>query len=276
VGVACVMISPSSVPKPSNQRVKTNRIDARKLAAMLAEGDFNPVRVPEGAYRQLRPLVQTRENYARAQRAAKQRIRSLLLYTGLHVTCRDIDRHWSNQFIQHLRKIECSPAIKFRLDHLLKDLDYSRRQLLGSTQELRTFCAHTPDIKDHIHNLKTLPGVGPVTPSTLLGRIGDPRYLRGQRELGAFCGIVPRENSTADKVNRGSITHLGNGPLRALLIEAAWKAIKSDTELEQFFHRIASRNQIKYAKQKAIVAVAHKLTLRIYRVLVERREYQRH
>jgi transposase len=33
VGVACVMISPSSVPKPSNQRVKTNRIDARKLAA---------------------------------------------------------------------------------------------------------------------------------------------------------------------------------------------------------------------------------------------------
>lgn len=271
----CIVISPASVPKPANQRVKTNRIDARELSSMLAEGDFKPVRVPTGYYRELRHLVQTRENYARAQRTAKQRIKALLLYTSLHVTCRDISLHWSNQFIRHVREIQCEPAVRFRLDRLLDDLDYSRHQLLRSTQELRIFCVATTDIKDHIHNLKTIPGVGLITAATLLGRIGDPKHLQGLRELSAFCGLIPSEHSTGDNVNRGSITHLGNGPLRALLVEAAWKAIRSDTELEQFFHRIASRNQIKYAKQKAIVAVAHKLTLRIYRVLVERREYIR-
>ena len=56
---------------------------------MLAEGDFKPVRVPQGPYRELRSLVQVRENYARSQRASKQRIKALLLYTGLHTTCRD-------------------------------------------------------------------------------------------------------------------------------------------------------------------------------------------
>lgn len=272
----CVVISPASVPKPANQRVKTNHIDARKISSMLAEGDFKPVRVPQGSYRELRSLVQVRENYNRQQRATKQRIKALLLYTGLHVTCRDFEQYWSNRYLQHLKVLECTPAVRFRLDRLLEDLDYARRQLLKATRELRTFCATVDDIKDHMHNLRTIPGIGLVTSSTLLGRIGDPRNLQGLRELSAFCGIVPREKSTGDKIKRGSITHLGNNILRALLIEAAWVAIRNDKELEQFYNRIASRHHVQYAKQKAIVAVAHKLTLRAYRVLVDRREYLTH
>ncbi len=271
--IPCVLISPASVPKPANQRVKTNRIDARKIASMLAEGDFKPVRIPEGPYRELRHLVQSRENYARTQRATKQRIKSLLLYTGLHTTCRDLDQHWSNRYLQHLKTLECSPAVRFRLDRLLQDLDYSRGQLLITTRELRTFCRATADIKKHIHNLQTIPGIGLITAVTVLGRIGDPRCLKGLRELSAFCGIVPTEKSTGDRIARGSITHSGNGILRAMLVEAAWTAIKYDKELEQFFYRIANRHHKQYAKQKAIVAIAHKLTLRIYRVLSENREY---
>ncbi len=269
----CVMISPSSIPKSAGQRVKTNRIDARKLASMLAEGDFKPVRVPEGPYRELRSLIQIRDNYARTQRAAKQRIKSLLLYTGLHITCRDFDQHWSSRFIQHLKNVDCTPATRFRLDRLLEDLDYARSQLLKATRELRLFCQNTDDVKGHMHNLRTIPGIGLVTAATVLGRVGDPRHLQSLRELSAFCGLVPREKSTGDKTRRGSITRLGNNALRALLVEASWVAIRHDKELEQFYHRIASRHHIQYAQQKAIVAVAHKLTLRIYRVLVERREY---
>jgi transposase len=103
--------------------------------------------------------------------------------------------------------------------------------------------------------------------------MGSPDAYKGLRELSAFCGIVPAEKSTGDRIARGSITHLGNGTLRAVLVEAAWTAIKYDKELEQFFYRIANRHHKQYARQKAIVAVAHKLTLRIYRVLTENREY---
>ena len=272
----CIVISPASIPKPSNQRVKTNRIDARLISSMLAEGDFKPVRVPEGPYRELRNLVQVRENYARHQRTAKQRIKSLLLYVGLHNTCRESDQRWSNRYLQHLRTIEATPATRFRLDRLLEDLDYARHQLLKVTRQLRLFCQTNEDIKTHIHNLRTIPGIGLVTSVTLLARIGDPQNLKSLRELSSFCGIVPKENSSGDNVHRGSITGSGNGILRALLVEAAWRAIRSDKELEQFFHRIASRHPASYGKQKAIVAVAHKLTLRVYRVLVERREYLIH
>ena len=89
----CVLISPLSIPRPSNQRVKTNRIDSFKIATMLSDGQFKPVRVPEGPYRELRHRTQMRENYARQRRTAKQRIKSLLLYTGLNECCRDVEQN---------------------------------------------------------------------------------------------------------------------------------------------------------------------------------------
>ncbi len=271
--MSCVVIPPASVRKPANDPVKTNRLDARKLSTMLAEGDFHPVRVPEGPYRELRNFVQVRESYAHLQRASKQRIKALLLANSLHTACRDVDQYWSNLFLKRLKSLECTAAIRFRLDRLLEDLDYARRQLSKATREVRLFCRETPDIKEHTHNLQTIPGIGIVTSATLLARIGDPHHLQGLRELAAFCGLVTREKSTGNKIRRGSITHSGNSILRSLLVEASWRAIKGDKELGQFFGRIANRHHVQYAKQKAIVAVAHKLTLRIYRVLVERREY---
>lgn len=270
---SCVILPTSSVRSPANDPVKTNRLDARKLSNMLAEGDFQPVRVPQGAYRELRNLIEIRENYAQLQRASKQRIKSLLLANSLHELCRDVENHWSRPFLKRLKTIECTPALRLRLDLLLEDLDYARNKLLKAVGQLRLFCRNTADIKDHIHNLITIPGIGIITASTILARTGDPKNLQNLRELGAFFGLVAREKSTGNKIRRGTITHAGNGIARSLLIEASWIAIRKDKELAQFYGRIANRHHVLYAKQKAIVAVAHKITLRIYRVLVERREY---
>jgi len=269
----CVLLSPSGILKPANERVKTNRIDSKKIATMLTDGQFHPVRVPDGPYRELRHLTILRNNYVKLQRTAKQRIKSLLLYTGLNETCRDIEQNWSNYYIQHLKTIDCTPAIRLRLDKLLEDLNYARKQLLDVTKQLRKFYTSTPEINEHIRNLRTIPGIGFVTATTVLGRIGNPVNLHNQRELAAFCGLTPREHSTGDNVRRGGITGLGDATLRSILIEASWMVIQNDTELGQFYNRIKSKNSTKSGSLKAIVAVAHKLTLRIYRVLVERRAY---
>ena len=145
-----------------------------------------------------------------------------------------------------LKSLPCTPSIRFRLNQLLEDLVYARRQLTGATFKLREFCRKAESIKEHIHNLQTIPGIGIVTSSTLLARIGDPQYLQNLRELGMFCGLVPREKSTGNRILRGSITHTGNTALRSLLVEAAWRTITCDKELGQFFDRIASRNNVQY------------------------------
>lgn len=272
----CVLLSPLSIPKAGNQRVKTNRIDSNKIASVIKENDYHPVRVPQGPYRDLRQLVQGRENYARGLRAAKQRVKSLLLYNGISLENLEADAHWSSRFIKNLEELTCGDVIRERLNLLLEDIAYNKRQLLRVLKELRKFCDSQAEINSYIKLLRTIPGIGFITATSLLGRVGDPRLLNDPRELSAFVGVVPSEHSTGDNVYRGRITRLGNPTLRSLLVEASWVAIRKDTELKQFYDRIHGRHHALWASRKAIVAVARKLTHRIYRVLKDRREYMVH
>lgn len=271
-GVACIVMPPASVPKSPDSRVKTNRIDSNRITQYLKSGEARRIRVPDEAYRELRHLVDIRYRYARDIVRAKQRIKALLLYTHLDIVP-DADNRWSQAHIERLRALESSPAVRERLDLLLEDLTYGRGQLSRALKSLRTFCRANPDIERYRSYLESIPGIGLTTALTILSRIGDPKKLKNVRELGAFFGLVPMEHSTGDSTHRGSITHLGNSGARSLLVEASWVAIRSDTELSQFYHRIRVRHHPQCASKKAIVAVARKLTNRIYCVLTEERPY---
>jgi len=269
----CLVVSPLSIPRAPNQKVKNNRIDSRKIVEELKAGKLKSIRVPQNEYRELRHLVNLRENYVHNRVAAKQRIKSLLLYTYLYSTIKEVEHNWSNNYIQALKKLSCSEAVRQRLNMLLMDLDYARKQTTSILRQLRTFIKNNKEIQQYMQYLISLPGIGFITAITLLGRIGNPRRLENVRELSAFVGLVPTEHSTGDDVNYGSITHLGNRHLRSLIIEAAWSTIRKDRELNQFYHRIKNRHHPKIGARKAIVAVARKLTHRVYCVLKEQRSY---
>jgi transposase len=271
--IPCIVTSPASVPKASNDRVKTNRIDSRKIVTYLMSGDIKPVRVPEDSFRELRHLIRIRENYARDKKTAKQRIKGLLLYAHLCVDIKDLDQNWSGRYIQELKRISCSFAERHRLDGVLADLQHARERLISTQKTLKEFCKEHPEINAYMGYLMSIPGIGFTTAITLLGNIGNPKYLRSPRELSSFVGLTPSEHSTGDKIQRGSITHLGNKHLRHMLIEAAWVTIRHDTSLAQFYHRIKNKHHSRFAKKIAITAVARKLTQIIYRVLKDKRDY---
>jgi len=275
-GVLCFITPPASIPKPANERVKNNRIDSIKILKHLMSGDLKPIRVPYGAYRELRNLVKIRENYATDRKTAKQRIKALLLYANLSTALKDSESKWSCNYIKELKQIDCSFATRKRLDMLIEDLEYARKKLLSTHLMIRSFYKEHQEINENIHYLRSIPGIGFVVSVTLLGKIGDPVRLQNSRELAGFVGLSPREKSTGDTVIRGSITHMGDKTLRFMLIEAAWVAIRKDTQLKQFYNRIRTKNHPKYGSKIAITAVARKLTQIIYRVLKDKRTYIQH
>ena len=270
----CVMLSPCSIPKASNERVKNNRLDSERIAWHLKSGKLRPIRVPSEPYRQLRQLIGMRENYSRQSTITKQRIKALLLFESIDQHVADTKQNWSGIYIEQLKHLPCPAMVRCKLDMLLADLAYARSQMLTVLKELKAFCAMHPDIDRNRGYLQSIPGIGFVIALTVLARIGDPCHLGNVREIAAFIGVVPREHSTGDSVQRGSVTHLGNNTLRRLVIEAAWIAVRRDTELAQFYHRIKNRHHPRIASRKAIVAVARKMTQRIYTVLKEQRVYQ--
>src|SRR5207244_3901275 len=88
--------------------------------------------------------------------------------------------------------------------------------------------------------LESIPGIGSVVAFHLLARIGDPKLLSNNRQIAALLGLVPVEDSTGDRIHRGSITRLGDPAARNKLIESAWTAIRIDPDLKKFYDRIRS------------------------------------
>ena len=83
LGLSCEVVAPSSIPKRSGDRVKTDRRDAMMLARLSRSGDLTAVRVPGAADEAVRDLVRAREDAVREQRNARHRLKALLLRNGI-------------------------------------------------------------------------------------------------------------------------------------------------------------------------------------------------
>jgi transposase len=273
-GYPCLVAAPAMIPRAPGQRVKTHRLDSRGLSENLRGGQLRSIHVPSPVYRELRHLTQLRDTVMSQVVATKQRIKSLLLFAGLTFPPAPAGRgQWSVRVKAQLRQLPCAPTVRFTLDQLLDTLAFAEQQGLQTTRAIRRFCRTEPELARCIQYLMSVSGIGWITASQLLARIGDPRELPNIRHLGSFLGVVPTEHSTGEGAHRGSITRTGDERLRAKLIQAAWAAIRQDPELRSFYRAVAQRHPPDRGPRIAIVAVARKLSVRIAVVLKQQRPF---
>jgi transposase len=270
-GHCCLVVAPSMVPRAPGQRVKTNRIDSRKLSEGLRGGQLKSIHVPSLTYRQLRHLVQLRDSHVRQMSGAKCRIKALLLYEGIPFPEAPASSQWSDRVLRELSTLPCSAAVRFKLDSLIASVYFHKLQAAATQKQMRRFCQQDPELSRSIQYLTTIPGIGWIVASHLVARLGDWRQIRNVRQIAAFLGLVSSEHSTGEQVHRGSITRTGDVRLRNKLVETAWTTIRKDPELREFYQRVYARHPRPLAARKAIVAVARKLTTRIYSVLKQQR-----
>jgi transposase len=272
-GYKCLVAAPSMIPKAPGQKVKTNRLDSRGLSENLRGGQLRSIHVPSPLYRDLRHLTQLRDTLVSEVVGMKLRIKSLLLFEGIAFPLAPAGSQWSLKVKAKLRKLGCSTSVRFKLDQLLDSMEFSEKQVVKVTKEVRRFCQNDPELSQCIKYMMSVCGIGWITGSQLLARVGDWRELNNVRQLGAFLGLVPTEHSTGEKTDRGSITRTGDGRLRSKLIQASWSAIRQDGELREFFCSVCRRHPRGIGPRVAIVAVARKLSARIAAVLMEQRPY---
>ena len=273
-GYPCLIAAPSMIPKAPGQRVKTNRLDSKSLSENFRGGQLKSIHVPSALYRELRHLTQLRDVLVSELAGMKQRIKSLLLFEGIEFPPAPPGSQWSFLVKDKLRKLACSGTVRFKLDQLLDSLEFNEKQVLKAIREIRRYCQNDPELSQCMKYLMTLPGIGWITASQLLARIGDWRELNNIRQLGGFLGLVPTEHSTGERTDRGSITRTGDERLRSKLIQASWSAIRQDGELREFFRTVYRKHPREIASRVAIVAVARKLSVRITVVLMKQRPYE--
>src|SRR5712692_4221597 len=213
----CLVVSPSMVPSAPRNKVKTNRLDSKKLSEGLRGGQLRGIHVPPPSYRELRHLVQLRDPQVAQLTATKLRIKSLLLYEGIPFPA--ANGKWSARVLQKLEAIPCNASVRFKLDRLIDALQFHFQTAAQVQKEIRRFCKNEPGLQQSITFLSSLPGVGTITATHAVARLGDWRQIQNVRQIAGVLGLVSKEHSTGDKENRGEITRIGDPRLSNKLIQ---------------------------------------------------------
>ena len=71
-----------------------------------------------------------------------------------------------------------------------------------------------------------IPGVGPLLASAIVATVPDAATFRSGRNLAAWMGLVPRQNSSGGKERLGSITKAGHPYLRQMLVVGAMAVVR--------------------------------------------------
>jgi len=264
LGHECIVAAPSLIPKKPGDRVKTNRRDAVGLAKLLRSGDLTAVWVPDRRHEAMRDLTRARETAMLDLRAKRQQISAFLLRQGLHYP--EDKRTWSKSHLNWLASQKFDIA-EHRI--VFEELMEAMRQAQGRLDRLEAAIrAAVPDwsLGKLVIALMAMRGLDMISASTIVAEVGDLSRFRTPRELMAYVGIVPSENSTGDKVKRGPITKTGNRRVRRMLVECAWSY--------QFPPRLSKDKQVKVdAVPQAVREIAWKAQSRLnqrYRALLRR------
>ncbi len=219
IGIDCIVVAPSLIPKRAGDKVKTDRRDALKLARLLRSGDLTPVWVPDQAHEALRSLVRARADAKADQLRAKHRLSKFLLRQACWPPIGV--RNWSQRYFSWLRQLEFEhlPDRIVFADYLAEVTAAGER--IKRLEAALHQCAQTSSQLALIRALQAFRGIGFLSAVTLVAEVGDLRRFRTAPQFMAYVGLVPSESSSGGKQQRGSITKTGNSLLRHVLGEAA-------------------------------------------------------
>ena len=247
---------------------KTDKLDSRKLAQYAAKGLLKPVAVPTLKQEADRQLYRMRHRQRRNLAKVKTQIKSFLMMHNINEP--DGLRNWSQNSIKQLRTLRLQKTLRMSLDELISDLDYYLLRV-KTLDKLLTKHLNKGLLARRMALLKTHPGVGTVVSCQFATELFHYRDFNSTREVFKYLGLSPRIHQSGDRSVRGTINKVSNSRLRSNLIQAAWRWIAVDIEAKKTYLRLL--NNCGGIKQKAIIAMARKLSGHLWTMLIKGQPY---
>jgi len=234
------------------RKQKTDRQDAQLILKLMLKDDFPQIWVPSGENRDLRQLLWHRHRMVQARTRIMNQLQSVAINEGLR--CKK--RLWRESGREQLQAFRLAPWASRRREDLLKLLDGLNPTIAELTQAIEQEVEKCPAAQQ----LRTHPGVGPLTALAFVLMIGRADRFQCGKQIASYLGLVPLEDSSGNRRRLGHITKQGNSLLRFLLVEAAQVTARSLPEWRRQYVHLTMRRGRKIAK----VAMARKLAVRMY------------
>ena len=262
LGHGVVLLPPHHV-RPYIRRNKTDRTDAKGILEASRNDDIRPVPVKSVNQQVLTSLHRLRSGWMLERTARLNALRGLLRELGVFIPVGSrevVPAAWAliedadSNLPDALRPIFAEACREIR--EIEARVHLVERQLDSIAEQLPA-----------VEHLQTIPGVGLLTSTAMVGFIGDIRRFPSGRHFASYLGLTPREYSSGLKRNLGRISKRGDGYLRTLLIHGARSVlVHARKQQPDRLREWASQMAKTHVHNKAAVAVANKLARIVWAV----------
>jgi transposase len=166
----------------------------------------------------------------------------------------------SERVSERIRALPVSPMLATELAPLFTLLPALNDEIAAADAAFVALLRDDPIVT----RLATAPGVGAVTAVAVVATIDDITRFGSAHEFEAYLGLVPREQSSGEKRRVGAITKAGNSRVRWLLVEAAWRILRSTSAETAPLRAWAAPLITRRGKRIAVVALARRLAGILY------------
>lgn len=266
LGHEVVVADPGYAPMYAtrSRRVKTDRRDARTLAEACRLGAYRPAHRLSEPQRHVRAELAVRDALVRdALVRTRTRfiavLKALVRRDGLRLTAGDAERTAAKFAVLDATGV-VTPVLRAEVAPLLTILAPLNEQVAAADRRLAAIAAEDARVRRPM----TAPGIGPVTATAFVATLDDAGRFQDAHQVMAYLGLVPSEKSSGERQHRGRITKAGSPRVRWLLVEAAWRILRSRDAQAAPLQTWATRVALRRGKRVAVVALARRLAGVLY------------
>ncbi len=260
--------------KPYIKAYKNDFNDAAGICEAVTRPHMNFVSIKSLSQQEILAYHMDRARLIEERTALANEIRGLLLECGITIP------QGINKITPLVTKLldpeseEVTPEVKYLLSDMLEEFKYKDDRIQKREDYLKRVGKNNPQVQC----LMTMPGIGLIIATAILGKVGDVNVFKNGRQLAAWLGLVPNQHSTGGKVQLGRISKRGDRYLRSLLIHGARSVLwaikrKKEEELSSLMKWLKSVAE-RRGHNKGIVAFANKMARIAWALLAYGREYQ--
>jgi transposase len=262
------LIAPQFV-RPFVKGNKTDFADAEAICEAASRPAMRFVAVKTAEQQTLLALHRVRESLVAERTATSNQIHAFLLEFG-------IDLPVGALAITRLPVLLDDPvhALPPAIVSVLLRLHQRYAQLGGEIAELETQIKQQTIDDEAGRRLLTIPGIGPITASSLLAMAGDARAFKCGRDFAAFLGLVPRQHSTGGRANLLGISKRGNKQMRSLLVQGARAVMRYADRRTDALGRWLQALLLRRHSNVVACALANKLARIVWAILAKGGQYR--
>ena len=262
-----IIVTPTNRILRDGGFVKTDIIDSRKLSFQHSRGLLREVLVPTTQIREFRSLFRFYDKQKEREGVILRQIRCILEQRNHPLKW----ERWNKVFIEKLKKVKFQESIfNKKFESIIKEYEFLKDQIKDSENYIKEI-KEDKVLGERIGRIEKINGIGIISAVRFVVFLFDikDRFVSGEK-LVHHLGLTPGEWSSGEDVRKGRTGLTGDKKLRSIIIQLSWVAVRKDGALLNKFERVFKNTG---CKQKAIVAVARKLMVKVHAITVKEEDY---